>query len=459
MSQLALTGGTVVRSLDPPVVEVADVLIVDGRVATSETPSQEAVTRHDCTGCLIVPGNVCAHTHLHSTLSRGMPYRLEPPRTFVEILRRVWWRLDRALDPDLVRASALVGGMEALLAGTTTVVDHHASPRAVDGSLDIVADALAELGLRSVLCYETSDRDGPGVARAGLAENARFGASVGVGCRSLARALVGAHASFTLSPETLEACAALAVESGTGLHIHVAEDAADERDAMARFGMPVVERLVAAGALWPRTLLAHGVHLGRHETELVRASGATLVHNPRSNLNNGVGRAPLDALGARVALGTDGIGADMFEESRTGYFLRRAEAVRTTPEWALQRLARGAGVAAAAFGEPLLGRIEPGAPADVMVLDAALPTPVDAATLGAHWIFGLSSAAVRDVIVAGRLVVEDRQPVGVDPDEVAALGREAAGRLWQRLELIGEHPFTPGPPVLEAAGRGSSSNG
>lgn len=439
---ILLIGGTVVRSLQPVVVESADLAIEDGRVVPAEAvPSGTA--RLDCTGCLIVPGNVCAHTHLYSALSRGMPYDLAPPRTFVEILQRVWWRLDRALDAATIRASALAGGMEALLAGTTTLIDHHASPAAVDGSLDIVADALAELGIRSVLCYETSDRDGPEVARAGLAENARFLDASAAGQRSIARGMVGAHASFTLSDETLAACADLARTRAVGLHIHVAEDAADQRDAEARFGRRVVARLADAGAIDERSLLAHGVHLDAGEIEVVKAAGATVVHNARSNMNNAVGRAPLAALGDRVALGTDGIGADMFEEGRTAYFRRREEDLDTGMTWPLDRLAEGARVAAEAFGEPLLGRLVPGSPADAVVLRYPAITPVDASTLAAHWLFGFGAGSVRDVIVAGDLVVRDGRLVRVDPDALAAGTRDGATRLWGRLASTDVHPFEP----------------
>jgi putative selenium metabolism protein SsnA len=439
---LVLTGGTVVRSISPPAVDAADLLIQDGRVAATGAEARDAA-RLDCSGCLVVPGNVCAHTHLYSALARGMPYRLAAPRTFLDILRRVWWRLDRALDPATIRASALAGGMDALLAGTTTLVDHHASPASVDGSLDIVADALAELGIRSVLCYETSDRDGPATAAAGLAENARFLAVVDGGRRPLARGMVGAHASFTLSPETLAGCADLARQRAVALHIHVAEDAADERDAEARFGVRVAARLAAVGALDRRSLLAHGVHLDQGEVELVRAAGATVVHNARSNMNNSVGRTPLAALGERVALGTDGLGADMFEEGRAAYFRRREEDVETGMAWPLDRLAEGARVAGEAFGEPLLGRLEPGAPGDVVVLRYPAVTPLDPATLAAHWLFGLGSGAVRDVIVGGELVVRNARPVRVDADAIAAGTRAAAAGLWRRLDTIDVHPFEP----------------
>jgi putative selenium metabolism protein SsnA len=437
---LLLSGGTIVRSLRPPVVEAGD-LAIDGTRVTAVDADLVGAQRLDCSGCLVIPGNVCAHTHLYSALARGMPYRLAPPRTFVDILRRVWWRLDRALDPTTIRASALAGGMEALLAGTTTLIDHHASPGAVDGSLGIVADALAELGIRSMLCYETSDRDGPAVARAGIAENARYLAEVGSGARPLSRGMVGAHASFTLSDETLEACAGLARERAVGLHIHVAEDAADERDAEARFGVRVGTRLAAAGALDRRSLLAHAVHLDTGEIGAVIDAGATVVHNARSNMNNAVGRAPLTALGDRVALGTDGIGADMFEEGRAAYFRRREEDVETSMAWPLDRLTESARVAGDAFGEPLLGRLVPGAPADVVVLRYPPVTPVDPATLAAHWLFGIGAASVRDVIVAGVVVVRDGRPVRVDADALAAEARDGATHLWRRLDEIDIHPF------------------
>ena len=461
-----LTGGTVVVGLHPAEVVAADVVVDDDRiVAVGPRPASAAGARViDCSGCLVIPGNVCAHTHAYSALARGMPYHMAPPRDFVETLRRVWWRLDRALDEASIRASARVAAMEALLSGTTTLVDHHASPRAIDGSLDLLADAFAELGLRSILTYETTDRDGLGHARAGLEENRRFLARVAATGPALVRGLVGAHASFTLSDETLEGCVDLARSSGRGLHVHVAEDAADGRDSEALHGVPVLERLERAGGLDPAPVLAHGVHLGRAEAALFRASDATLVHNPRSNMNNAVGRAPLGLLGARVALGTDGIGADMFEESRVGHLrhveerastddgsgppIDPADAGSTDAAWPLARLAAGTRLVGGAFDEPLLGRIVEGAPADLVVLDQPMPTPVTAETLAGHWIFGLSARAVRDVIVAGRPVVRERRLTTVDQDALAAEARREATELWTRLDEIGEHPFVPGEVLV-----------
>lgn len=372
-----------------------------------------------------------------------MPYALEPPRSFVQILQRVWWRLDRALDEESLRASALVGGLEALLSGTTTLVDHHASPNEIDGSLDVIADALGSLGVRSVLCYETSDRDGPERARAGLAENRRFLQRIGREPPPLVRGLVGAHASFTLSDETLAACADAARDLSAGLHVHAAEDGADERDALARSGVRVVERLARAGALDARSLLAHGVHLDGAEIEAVREAEATVAHNARSNMNNSIGRARVGALDGRLALGTDGIGSDMFEESRTAYFRLREDDSGAAAGWPLARLADSARLAGRVFDEPLLGTFEPGAPADLVVLDYAAPAPVHDGSLAGHWVFGLSSRHVRDVMVAGEWVVTDRCLARVDADELAARASEQAARLWRRLDEIGAHPFEP----------------
>ena len=447
MSTLALCGATVVLGLDPVELASADVVISGDRIA-AVGPAPPGVPRRDCAGTLVLPGNVCAHTHLYSALARGMPYQLAPPGNFLQILQRVWWRLDRALDESSIRMSALVGGLDALLAGTTTVFDHHASPRFIDGSLDVVAAALAELGLRSVLCYEVSDRDGADRAAAGLAENARFLKA----SQPLARGLIGAHASFTMSDATLEACAGTAAAVGAGVHIHVAEDAADQRDALAGHGLSVVERLLAAGIVTKDALLAHCVHVDSRERDILLASGATIALNARSNMNNAVGHSPVTASGdrglprgaaGRITLGTDGIGGDMITESQMAFFRAREASVRTQPCWPLDRLAAGSRAAGRVFGEPLLGRIAAGAPADLTVLDYPAPTPLSAGNVAGHWIFGLSPRHVRDVVVAGELVIADRRSTRVDAARLAAEAASEAGRLWARLQDIPPHDFTP----------------
>jgi cytosine/adenosine deaminase-related metal-dependent hydrolase len=288
---------------------------------------------------------------------------------------------------------------------------------------------LQTLGVRSVLCYEVSDRDGPERAQAGIDENRRYLERVRRESPPLVRAMVGAHAAFTMSDDTLAACAALGP-----LHVHAGEDRVDHG---------AVSRLAELGVLDEHTLLAHGVHLDDRELELVRAATASVAHNARSNMNNSVGRARVQALGERLALGTDGIGSDMFEESRAAYFRLREDDLHIGADWPLARLAASARLAGRLFEEPLLGTLEPGAPADLVVLDYAAPAPVHENSFSGHWVFGLSARTVRDVMVAGEWVVLDRRPTRADLQELAAGARGQAQRLWQRLDGIGPHEFEP----------------
>jgi putative selenium metabolism protein SsnA len=418
-------------TLDPPAVERGDLRVEGGRIAERgpslpAAPGEEAV---DLEGALVLPGFVNAHTHLYSALARGMPGPTEPPRSFVEILERVWWRLDRALDEEAVRLSALVGAIEAARSGTTTLVDHHASPSFVRGSLATVRRAVEAVGLRSVLCYETTDRNGLGGRDAGVEENREL---LHGGATPLTRALVGAHASFTLSDESLERLSGLVRETGAGLHVHAAEDRTDVEDAVRRGAQGVVARLSAHGLVGRGTLLVHGVHLTEGELAQAQGAGAWIVHCPRSNMNNGVGHARTTAF-RRAALGTDGLDEDLLAEARAA-FLRMRDAGRPDAfAAAFEMLAGGHRLAAALFGEPL-GRLDPGAPADLVVLDYRPPTPLAADNLASHLLFGLDRSHVRSTIVAGRFVLRDRRVTTVD--EAAALDRArgVAGRLWARSE-------------------------
>jgi cytosine/adenosine deaminase-related metal-dependent hydrolase len=331
----------------------------------------------------------------------------------------------------------LRGGLEALAAGTTTIVDHHASPNFIDGSLEIIADALEELGLRSVLCYEVTDRDGPERARAGIEENRRFLAHP----RRLARGMVGAHASFTLSDETLAGCGEVMREAGAGLHIHVAEDGADERDSFRRYGKRVVDRLVEAGVVSESSLLAHCVRVHESEIALIEAVEATVVCNPRSNMNNGVGHSPFLSRSGRVALGTDGIGGDMVAESQSGFFRAKEADLNTSPAWPLTHLAEGSRLVGRVYEEALLGTLRTGAPADLCVVAYDPPTPLSADNLAGHWVFGISPGRIRDVYVAGELVVSNGHSTRVDEAETAAEALGVSERLWRRIEEIPPHPY------------------
>jgi putative selenium metabolism protein SsnA len=421
-----LSGGIVVDPL-AGLVETRDLVVEDGRMGGSTKGAQ----RVDVSGCMVMPGNVCAHHHLYSALARGMPGPPDPPRNFAQILERIWWRLDRALDLETIELSARLGAVEAARSGTTSIVDHHASPEAIESSLDALAVGIEAAGVRAVVCYEVTDRHGTAGGRAGVAENARF---LRDNRRTLVRGMMGAHASFTIGNETLDELVSTARDSRAPIHIHVAEDALDEHDSLERYGVRTAHRLVQMGALGEGDLIAHGVHLDDGEVDAVRASGAWVAHNPRSNMNNGVGYAPVAALGERVALGTDGIDGDMFSEARACYLKAREASWKATPSVALDRLSAGAFVVGASFGEPVLGELSPGAPADLMVLDYSAPTPVEAGNVGGHLVFGMGSRAVRDVMVAGRWVVRGRRHQLIDEAELAAKCRAEAPRLWTRME-------------------------
>src|SRR5579862_7705924 len=258
------------------------------------------------------PGLVCGHHHLYSALARGMPAPPATPTTFLEILEQIWWRLDVALDLEMLRWSAMLGALEALECGTTAIVDHHEGPTAIEGSLDVIADACSEVGVRVRCCYGVTDRHGRDGAVRGLEENERFLRAGGLG-------MVGVHAAFTCTDETLEAAAGLARDLGAGVHVHVAEG---EVDAAAPGRLEGLAR--------DDWLLAHGVHLPHPPSPAL--GRATLAHCARSNMNNGVGYARPRSWPGRVVLGSDGIGADMLDEMRVAYVRAREDDVASTPD-------------------------------------------------------------------------------------------------------------------------------
>ncbi|HJQ27595.1 MAG TPA: putative aminohydrolase SsnA [Blastocatellia bacterium] len=442
-SRYLLKSATLVK-LSPATVERGDLRIQDGRIVKrgARLRAQAGDEVIDLSGKLVMPGMVCAHTHLYSALARGMPAPPRQPTNFPEILELVWWRLDRALDEETIYWSAMAGAMDAARAGTTCLFDHHASPSHIKGSLGILREALAGIGLRGVLCYEITDRGGAKKRLAGIRESRDFArlanepapSSTATDAAPQFRALIGAHASFTLSDEALAACAAMMQESGAGLHIHVAEDRCDVEHAQANYRTGVVERLARFGALNDRTILAHGVHLSKRDIRIARDAGAWFAHNPRSNMNNQVGYAPVAEFGERVVMGTDGIGADMFDEARFAFFKGRdAQAPFGAERW-LDVLANNQRLASETFGVEM-GTFNEGAAADLVVMDYHQPTPLTAENFAWHFMFGMNSAMVESVMVAGRFIIRDRRAAYPE----AALyerARAAAAKLWKKLQRI-----------------------
>jgi len=422
-----------IATLDPPGVEKAS-LRIEGERIVERGPSLVPAAGEevlDLEGALVVPGLVNAHTHLYSALARGMPGPEEPPRSFVEILEKVWWRLDRALEEESVYLSGLVGAIEAARSGTTVIFDHHASPSFIRGSLATVRRAVEEVGLRSALCYETTDRNGLEGRDAGIAENRAF---LAAGRSTLTLGMVGAHASFTLSDESLDRLSETVREASSNLHVHVAEDRADVEDCRKRYGKGLVERLKCHGLLGPHAILVHGVHLTEEELQDAQASGAWVIHCPRSNMNNAVGHAPTAAF-RRAALGTDGLDSDMLAEARVAFLGMRDAGRADAFAAAFDMLVGGHRLAEAFFGLPL-GNLETGAPADLVVLDYRPPTPLTPANLAGHLLFGLDRSHVRSTMVAGRFVLRDRRLTTVDEAAVLARTRVAADALWERMQRL-----------------------
>jgi putative selenium metabolism protein SsnA len=427
--RILLRGGLLV---DPRsgTVRQEDLVVSGGRIAELAAETDTVI---DAEGCVVMPGNVCAHHHLYSALARGMPPPERSPGNFLEILELIWWRLDRALDLETIELSALFGAVVATRAGTTCIVDHHASPNTIDSSLDAVAGGLDRAGMRGVVSYEVTDRHGEARGKDGVEENLRFHRD---NSRPLLKGMMGAHASFTIGPSTLEMLVGAARDVAAPIHIHVAEDGFDQRDSVERYGTRVVPRLAAAGALEEGDLIAHGIHLDTDEIELLVRKETWIAHNPRSNMNNGVGRAPAEQMGPRVALGTDGIDGDLFAEAKAAHLSAHHAGAALPPDWVLRRLAAGGALAAEMFAEPLLGTLDPGAPADLIVLDRPSPTPIDPGNLSGHLLFGWDASAVRDVFVGGRPVVLDRRHQLVDEAELADRCRAAARRLWEQMSEL-----------------------
>jgi putative selenium metabolism protein SsnA len=445
---MLLKNATVVRLHPPQVLEGMDVAIDGGTIAAvgseaaaaAKAPVERTI---DLAGRVVMPGLVCGHTHFYSALSRGVLARTEPSSDFVSTLQNLWWKLDRAIDREILEASAMVGALDAVQSGCTSVIDHHASPSFIAGSLDVLAACLERVGLRGVLCYETTDRNGRDGAMQGIEENRRFAAKVEAGHRAagsarLVEAMIGGHAPFTLGDETLGALAAAVRGTGRGFHVHVSEDPFDAAYSHNTYGRDPLARLAAHGLLSDRTLVAHGVHLPAADREILAASGAFLAHNARSNMNNHVGyQHALPSL-RRVVLGTDGIGSDMLEECRAAYFKHRDAGGPLGPGDFARFLHAGNEIVQRCFGGTF-GSVERGAVADLVVLDYRPPTPLVAENVAGHLVFGMRSADVESVIVNGNFIMEGRR-FPFDTEPVLRQAREAARKLWRTMDALGSVP-------------------
>jgi len=415
-------------------VYIEDRLIVEvGEAAAVRRQAERSI---DARGSVVLPGLINTHHHLYSTFARGFTPPGAPARNFGEILSKLWWKLDRALDSEDVYYSALLALMDAARAGCTTVIDHHASPACVDGSLDQLEKAFREVGLSGCLSYEVSDRNFEGE---GIGENERWIRKCRAAGDGQMSGLFGMHALMTLGTRTLERCAAIGAALDTGFHVHAAEDPIDAQLTMERHGRGIIHRFQDFGMAGGKTVFVHGSHLEPYETELLGSTGSMLVVNPESNMNNGLKVAPaLNFLrhGVMVGLGTDGMSAQMISQARAMYLHERTQ--RRDPAAGFAESCRillenNRAIANRLFDEPR-GALAPGQLADIMIADYQPYTPLNADTFYGHLLFGLCHAPLRWTIARGQVILDEGCLPHLDEAAIRARCVERARRLWGRIQ-------------------------
>jgi cytosine/adenosine deaminase-related metal-dependent hydrolase len=388
---------------------------------SDELSGKKGIETLDCTGKIVTKSFAIGHHHAYSALARGMGAPKKNPENFHEILQYVWWTLDKCLDKEMIEYSALVTAIASAKAGSTFIIDHHASPNAVTGSLEIIAKAFEKVGVSHLLCYEVSDRDGIDISRDGLDETEQY--------LKNHQGLVGLHASFTVGNETLIKAVEMMDRVDTGIHIHVAEDLFDQDVSLRKYGKRVVERLKEYGALKSsRTILGHCLHLDENEKDIIRNSPSWVVQNTESNLNNRVGCFNGEHLGTRIMMGTDGMHSDMLQSAKASFFAGQGFdnldyksayfRFRNVHNYLKENNFIGDGEN------------------NLVVIDYDTPTEINSDNFFGHFLFGIRSNHVRDVISNGRLIVKNREIQTVDESAILEISKKCANRLWKKMQEI-----------------------
>ena len=436
-------GRVFTRDENNPYIENGAVLI-DGKVIKEIGKTDELKAKYpdaqykDAKGRLVMPGFINPHMHYYSTFARGMFLDNPPATMFSDILKGLWWRLDRALTLEDVYYSAAMPMIEQIKSGVTTVIDHHASAYAVEGSLFKIADAAREFGIRSNLCYETSDRDGEAIAKAGIKENADFIKYCNEQKDDMIKGLFGFHASMTVSDKTLDESLAAAANVNGGFHVHCAEGIEDVADSLAKYNQRVIERWYKRGVLNEKSIAVHCIHLSSDEIDMLKESNVAVVHNPESNMGNAVGIAPILEMmkrGVLVGLGTDGYTADMTESYKVANIIHKHVNKLPSVGWTEppQMLFDNNRKIVNRFIDGTTGILKEGAYADIIIVDYKGPTPVNETNLNNHILFGVTGRNVDTTIINGRVVMDERKLVDIDEDRVAAKSVELAQKLWNRI--------------------------
>lgn len=414
---------------DNTIVEVGDFETLKKKYADAEFI--------DAKGGVIHPAFINTHEHIYSALARGLSIKGYNPNGFLEILDGLWWTIDRNLDNDLTKLSAEATYLECIKNGVTTIFDHHASFGEISGSLFAIEEAARDFGVRSVLCYEISDRDGKEKAHAAIKENVDFAKHALSLKDDFIKGMMGMHASFTISDETMELCRKEKPKE-IGYHIHVAEDILDLHRCLKEHGKRIVDRLYDWDVLGEKTLLAHCIYVNPHEMDLIRDTNTMVVHNPESNMGNACGCPPTMEIvhkGILTGLGTDGYTHDMIESWKVANILHKHHLVDSGAAWAEvpEMLFQGNARIANRYFEKKLGVLEKGAAADIIITDYIPPTPMNAGNLNGHMLFGMNGRSVVTTVGYGKVLMKNRELQGIDEERCLAKIREGAARLEKKI--------------------------
>ncbi|MEG0133596.1 MAG: putative aminohydrolase SsnA [Clostridium sp.] len=436
-------GKVITRNNSTPIIDNGCVAIKDKKILevgnTEELKKKYKEYRYiDANGRLIMPGFINTHMHYYSTFARGMENNSPPAKRFTDILKGLWWRLDKTLTLEDVYYSAMVPMIDQIKNGVTTSFDHHASPYAIEGSLFTIADAAKRVGIRSNLCYETSDRDGKAIMNQGIRENIEFIKHCNKKDDDMIRGLFGLHASMTISENTLDKCLDSIDGLNTGFHVHSAEGIEDLEDSREKYGLGVIERWYKSGVLKEKTIAVHCVHVTEEEMDMLREKDAIVVNNPQSNMGNAVGTSPVLKMVKKnilLGLGTDGYTSDILESYKVGNIIQRHEAKDSTVAWGEfpKMLFEGNKRITERFINNPIGVIKPGALADIIVVNYDSPTDINEFNINSHLLFGISGRHVDTTIINGEVIMEERKLVSLDEKEIMAKSRELGSAVWKRF--------------------------
>ncbi|MGL5615979.1 MAG: putative aminohydrolase SsnA [Sarcina sp.] len=392
----------------------------------------------DANGNLIMPGLINTHHHIYSAFARGLNLNNPPARNFVDILENLWWKIDKRLTLEDVKYSAYTTLIDSVKNGVTTVFDHHASPYAIENSLFTIADVAKEVGIRSSLCYETSDRDGMAIRDAGIKENIDFIKAASKDDSNMINGMFGIHAQFTLSDESLEKCAEAMSTVDAGYHIHTAEGIEDLNACLKDHGKRVVERFMDFGMLGEKTLSVHSIHINSREMDILKDTKTNVVNNPESNMGNAVGCSPVIEMMRRdinVGLGTDGYTSDMFESMKVGNLVQKDHLCDSNVAWGeipTMLFENNKKIASNHFGVEV-GVLKEGAMADVIVVEYDPLTPLTADNINSHLLFGVNGKSTLTTIINGKVVMKNRILVDIDEKEMMRKSREVSSKLWAKF--------------------------